>query len=73
MYFMLVNIYELHPNQVCCHYWGWSGWYLPPTSAQQLMCTYITTGAAAAAAFASESVFEVIRVFERREVPGGTW
>ena len=31
------------------------------------------SGAAAAAAFASEDAFEVIRVFERREVPGGTW
>ncbi|KAF2099453.1 putative dimethylaniline monooxygenase [Rhizodiscina lignyota] len=30
-------------------------------------------GAAAATALASENVFEVIRVFERREVPGGTW
>lgn len=30
-------------------------------------------GAAAAAAIASEDTFNVIRIFERREVPGGTW
>ncbi|KAH7380717.1 hypothetical protein BKA66DRAFT_128634 [Pyrenochaeta sp. MPI-SDFR-AT-0127] len=30
-------------------------------------------GAATAAAFAAEDIFDTIRVFERREVPGGTW
>ncbi|KKA23327.1 Dimethylaniline monooxygenase [Rasamsonia emersonii CBS 393.64] len=30
-------------------------------------------GAAAAAAFAAEKYFDRIRVFERRETPGGTW
>ena len=33
----------------------------------------IHAGAAAASAFAAEDVFETIRVFERRETPGGTW
>lgn len=31
------------------------------------------TGAAAAAALAAEKCFSRIRVFERRETPGGTW
>ncbi|CAK7206823.1 hypothetical protein SEUCBS139899_009629 [Sporothrix eucalyptigena] len=31
------------------------------------------SGAAAASAFAAEKYFDVIRVFERREEPGGTW
>jgi cation diffusion facilitator CzcD-associated flavoprotein CzcO len=31
------------------------------------------SGAITAAAFAAEDLFEVIRVFERRETPGGTW
>ncbi|KAI1617318.1 dimethylaniline monooxygenase (N-oxide forming) [Exophiala viscosa] len=31
------------------------------------------SGAAAAAAFAAEACFDRIRVFERRETPGGTW
>ncbi|KAF2107995.1 putative dimethylaniline monooxygenase [Lophiotrema nucula] len=31
------------------------------------------SGAATAAALASENYFDVIRVFERRETPGGTW
>ena len=34
---------------------------------------HATTGAATAAALASEKYFDVIRVFERRETPGGTW
>ncbi|PVH95770.1 putative dimethylaniline monooxygenase [Periconia macrospinosa] len=33
----------------------------------------IFEGAISAAAFASEGVFGTIRVFERRETPGGTW
>lgn len=36
-------------------------------------CIETCSGAATAAAFASENTFDVIRVFERRESPGGTW
>ncbi len=32
-----------------------------------------TPGAAAAAAFGAEEYFDVIKIFERRQEPGGTW
>ena len=33
----------------------------------------ISPGAAVAVALAAEEAFDTIRVFERRETPGGTW
>lgn len=31
------------------------------------------SGAAAAAALKAEDIFDIIKIFERRETPGGTW
>jgi len=38
-----------------------------------LLTSCLLPGAAAAAALAAEKCFSRIRVFERREAPGGTW
>jgi hypothetical protein len=57
---------------------------LSPSSAQErqvgerpsILMSPLTSsneGAATAAALAAEQCFERIRVFERRETPGGTW
>jgi cation diffusion facilitator CzcD-associated flavoprotein CzcO len=52
---------------------GASGKTIPPMLSASNWYLRRTTGAVAAAAFLAENYYEKIRVFERRESPGGTW
>jgi hypothetical protein len=46
---------------------------IPPHSTHRPPLTGTILGAITAAALVRENYFETIRVFERRETPGGTW
>jgi hypothetical protein len=58
-------------SQVSSYCWYWRSWYVYYN--YQVSLAHCIIGAAAAAAFDAEDVFNIVQVFERRETPGGTW